>query len=227
MAPCVPAVKEAVEAWHDNGYKDVTGTTKELLNYWLKSDHHQADGSLFSYRYFQREAIETLIYLWEVQRIRSRKELLERYAPALDISLPAYDDFVRLAIKMATGSGKTKVMSLVIAWQYLNAVREESPEYAKTFLLIAPNVIVFERLKTDFEGGRIFHTDPIIPKHMRTDWDFDCMMRGDGERAATDSVLFLTNIHQLYEREEKRDDEPEEMVAVLGPKPQQAQSRVF
>ena len=199
-APCVPALKEAVEAWHDNGYKGATGTTKELLNYWLKSDHRQADDSLFSYRCFQREAIETLIYRWEVQRIRSRKELLECYAPALDISLPAYDDFVRLAIKMATGSGKTKVMSLVIAWQYLNAVREENPEYAKTFLLIAPNVIVFERLKTDFERRRIFQTDPIIPKHMRTDWDFDCVMRGDGERAATDGILFLTNIHQLYER---------------------------
>ena len=106
----------AMQAWHDNGYKGATGTTRELLNYWLKSDHRQADGSLFSYRYFQREAIETLIYLWEVQRIRSRRELLERYAPALDISLPAYDDFVRLAIKIVTGSGKTKVMSLVIAW---------------------------------------------------------------------------------------------------------------
>jgi hypothetical protein len=64
---------------------------------------------------------------------------------------------------------------------------------------------------------------------MRADWDFDCVMHDDGERAATDSVLYLTNIHQLYQREEKRDDEPEEMVAVLGPKPkpQQAQSVGF
>ncbi len=224
-APCVPALKEAVQAWHDGGYKGATRTTRELLNFWFNTDHRQPNGSLFRYRYFQRDAIETLIYLWEVQRIRSRKELLERYAPAFDISLPTYDDFVRLAVKMATGSGKTKVMSLVIAWQYLNAVREENPEYAKTFLLIAPNVIVFERLKTDFEGGRIFHTDPIVPKHMRADWDFDCVMRGDGERAATDGVLYLTNIHQLYEREEKRDDEPEEMVAVLGPKPKPQQAR--
>ena len=70
--------------------------------------------------------------------------------------LPPYDDFARYCIKMATGSGKTKVMSLAVAWQFLNAMREAgeiAKDYAKTFLLIAPNVIVLERLKTDFAGG--------------------------------------------------------------------------
>ena len=57
-------------------------------------------------------------------------------------------------IKMATGSGKTKVMALAIAWHYFNAVAEGRDDYAKTFLVIAPNVIVFERLRTDFAGGR-------------------------------------------------------------------------
>ena len=79
---------------------------------------------------------------------------------------------------MATGSGKTKVISLALAWQYFNAVAEARDDYARTFLLIAPNVIVFERLRTDFEGGRIFHTDPIIPDDFRLLWDFQCYMRG-------------------------------------------------
>ncbi len=80
-------------------------------------------------------------------------------------------------------------MSLAIAWQYFNAVREELDDYARTFLVIAPNVIVFERLKTDFAGGRIFKADPVIPKGLQVFWDVDCVMRGEGERAATEGAL--------------------------------------
>jgi type III restriction enzyme len=107
--------------------------------------------------------------------------LLERYAQDLrDLRLPPYDDFTRYCVKMATGSGKTKVMALAVAWQFLNAMRESEPlarDYAKTFLVLAPNVIVFERLKTDFSGGRIFQADPVIPKELTIFWDFDCVMR--------------------------------------------------
>ena len=66
-----------------------------------------------------------------------------------------YDDYPRYCIKMATGSGKTKVIGLAVAWQYFNAVLEDADAYAKTSLIIAPNVIVFERLRTDFAGGRV------------------------------------------------------------------------
>jgi len=62
---------------------------------------------------------------------------------------------------MATGSGKTKVMAWAIVWQYFNAEREEDEQYAKTFLVLAPNVIVFERLKEDFANGKSFRTDPL------------------------------------------------------------------
>ena len=85
---------------------------------------------------------------------------MERYAQDLrDLRLPPFDEFARYCIKMATGSGKTKVMALAVAWQFLNAVREQddvAKDYAKTFLVLAPNVIVFERLKTDFAGGSDF-----------------------------------------------------------------------
>src|SRR5438874_3788837 len=124
---------------------------------------------------------------------------------------------------MATGSGKTKVMALAIAWQYFNAVREQdeiAKDYAKTYLLIAPNVIVLERLKADFASGSIFKQDPIRPKEFDIFWDFDCVMRGEGERAHSEGVLFLTNIQQLYDRPDRSDeDEPEAMTAILGPKP--------
>ena len=221
--PCVPALREAVKAWKTADCKGITDTTRTLLNYWFRTDHKLKTGRLFKYHASQQEAIETLIYVWEVERIRSRKDLLEKYAQNVpDLRLPLADEFARYCTKMATGSGKTKVMALAIAWQYFNARREQdeiAKDYAKTFLLIAPNVIVLERLKADFSSGNIFKNDPIRPKEFDIFWDFDCVMRGEGERAYSEGVLFLTNIQQLYERPDRSDDEPEAMTAILGPKP--------
>jgi type III restriction enzyme len=221
-APGVPAIREAARAWREGGYKGATDTTKELLQFWFQPDGHRLSGGRrFAYHYFQREAIETLIFLWEVERLRTFGALAERYVrTGNDVRLLQQDVFARYAVKMATGSGKTKVMSLAVAWQYLNAARSEGADYAKTFLVIAPNVIVFERLRSDFEGGRIFQLDPVIPKSLKILWELDCILRGDGERAPTDGALFLTNIQQLYDRSKpENDDEPDELFAVLGAKP--------
>ncbi len=222
--PCVPALREAVKAWKAGGYKGITDTSRVLLNHWFYTDHKLPTGAPFCYHSSQQEAIETLIFVWEYEKVRTRKALLERYAQNVpDLRLPGFDDFARYCIKMATGSGKTKVMSLVIVWQFFNAAREAesiAQDYAKTFLLIAPNVIVFERLKLDFAGGRIFRADPVIPKELEIFWDFECVMRGEAEKAYSEGALFLTNIQQLYERPDKgKDEEPEEMTAVLGSKP--------
>jgi type III restriction enzyme len=219
-APCVPAIKEKVTQWRDGGYPGATETSRRLLHYWFKTDHRLPNGRRFAYHYSQRFAVETLVYLYEIAKVRSQKQLIEAFAPRQDLKLLQYDQFPRYCVKMATGSGKTKVIALAIAWQYFNAVAEGSDDYAKSFLLIAPNVIVFERLRLDFAGGRIFHLDPIIPDDLRIYWDFQCYMRGEGERASSLGALYLTNIQQLYDREDKgSNDEPPEMTAVLGPKP--------
>ncbi|MBI5879102.1 MAG: DEAD/DEAH box helicase family protein [Chloroflexi bacterium] len=219
-APCVPAIREAVKTWRDGGYKGASETTRLLLNHWFKTDH-RINGRKFAYYYFQREAIETLIYLYEVAGIRRHKDLLETYAPAnlTDLRLLQHDEFARYAVKMATGSGKTKVMALAILWQYFNAVAEGRDDYARTFLLIAPNVIVLERLKTDFTNGRIFRSDPMIPPALRTFWDFDVYVRGDAERAHAAGALYLTNIQQFHDRAGNGNDEPEAMTGVMGPPP--------
>src|SRR5258706_5596253 len=222
-APCVPALRKLVAEWRDSGYKGITSTTRTLLNFWFCTDHRLPNGQLVKYHDAQREAIETLIYVYEVAKVRSRKDLLEKYAPAnSQVRLPGYDEFARYCTKMATGSGKTKVMSQAIVWQLCNAVRENEDDYARTFLIIAPNVIVFERLKSDFEGGRIFNRDPLIPKELKIFWEFDCVMRGDAERAPAEGMLFVTNIQQLYDKSERNkngDDEPDIMTEVLGTKP--------
>jgi len=218
-APAVPAIRKAVSDWRKDHYAGATETSRLLLNHWFATDHRLPNRTLFRYHDSQREAIESLIYVTEVAKIRRHKELLERFAPNVPgIHVLQHDLFPRFCIKMATGSGKTKVIALVIAWQYFNSVVERRAECSTTFLLLAPNVIVYERLRKDFVGGYIFRTDPIVPPELEVYWDLDCYMRDDPERAASAGALYLTNIQQMYERPgESRGDEPDEMEAVLGP----------
>jgi type III restriction enzyme len=149
-APCVPAIRDKVQQWRDADYPDVTDTNRTLLNFWFRTDHRLPNGRNFAYHYSQQYAVETLIYLYEVAQVRRQKGLIETYATRQDLKLLQYGDFARYCVKMATGSGKTKVMVLAVAWQYFNAVAEARADYARTFLVIAPNVIVYERLRTDF-----------------------------------------------------------------------------
>ena len=226
-APCVPAIRARVEDWREKNYPGVTATTRALLNYWFKTDHRRPNGDQFRYHLAQREAIETLVYVFEVAKVRRFKDLAETYAPNLaELRLLQNDEFARYCVKMATGSGKTKVMALAVAWQYFNAVCENKPGYSKTFLVIAPNVIVFERLKTDFGNGAVFRSDPVIPDELRIFWDLDCYMRGDPERASSEGALYLTNIQQLHDRPNAEADEPDVMTAMLGPKPPGAKAEV-
>ena len=216
-AACVPAIREAVKAWRTDKYKGITDTTRELLNFWFHTDHILFNGQTFRFHTAQREAIETLIFIFEVAKVRTRTDLLQKYAfETKDLRLPPYDDFARYSVKMATGSGKTFVMSMSIVWQFANYLRGEEG-YANTFLVLAPNVIVFDRLKTDFESGSTFRTFPFIPKHLLWLWDMDYYMRGDTERANSQGALYLTNIQQFYERNIKNSDaETDIMTAMLG-----------
>jgi len=218
-APCGAAIREAVKAWREGGYKGVTNTTRILLHHWFLTDHRLPSGRKFAYHYFQRGATETIIYLYEVAGVRRNRSLVESYAVRSDLRLLQYDEFARYCVKMATGSGKTKVMALVIAWQFFNAAAEARDDFAKTFLVIAPNVIVYERLRTDFEGGAIFRSDPVIPDELRVFWDLQCYMRGESERGGSVGALFLANVQQFYERAGDDGGEPDVMTAVMGPRP--------
>jgi len=218
-APCVPGIREATRAWREGGYKGASGISRMLLDYWFLNDHRLPDGTRFAYHSSQREAIETIIFLFEVAKVRNLRELVERYSDRRDLRLLRNDKFTRYGIKMATGSGKTKVMSLVVAWQYFNSVVEQSSECATNFLLIAPNIIVFERLRSDFADGRIFRIDPVIPPELRLYWDFEVYIRGEQERVTSKGALYVTNVQQLYEPRQPSDPEPEALAAVLGSSP--------
>ena len=219
-AALVPSIRPAVHAWRSRGYEGATETSKRLLRHWFEDDHLTSSGDEWLYYYCQREAIETLIYLYEVVKARSLYKLAQDFAGSRSVHVnPAEDRWARYVFKMATGSGKTKVMSLVMVWSYFNA-RFEQPgdDYVQTFALIAPNVIVYQRLLEDFRDGAIFRADPLIPQEWEADWQFTVITRDDSVKSSTPGTLYLTNIHQLYDSKGRAagGNEPAEMTAVLG-----------
>lgn len=219
-AALVPEIRKGVEAWRAAGRSGVSETTALLLRHWFDSEHRMPSGRRFAYYPAQQTSIETLIWLYEVEGVRRHRDLLERFTTTPGLHILQHDDFARYAIKMATGSGKTKVMSLAIAWQYFNAVAEANDDYARTFLLLAPNLIVLDRLRADFSNGRIFKLDPVIPPELKIYWEFDSYMPGEPEKASSQGGLYLTNIQQLYQPSARATVGEEPAITdVLGPAP--------
>jgi type III restriction enzyme len=147
--PLVNQIRSRVKTWREN-YPGVTGITKRLLEHW--HDREQRQYPLF---FCQLEAIETLIWLIE--------------APAAEktgIVIPKDGDFARLCSKMATGSGKTVVMAMLIAWQVLNKVTyPQDPRFSKHVLAIAPGLTVKTRLEVlqPFGKGNYYDEFSIVP----------------------------------------------------------------
>jgi type III restriction enzyme len=215
-AAFVDGIRKDVDGWRAQGYPGVTDTTRRLLTFWFETDH-KLKGEEWHYFFCQREAIETLIYLYEVRKLRRMAQLALAYNDRIAVR-PAEDRFARYVIKMATGSGKTKVMSLVVVWSYFNALHHPEVGLPKHFLVIAPNVIVYERLVDEFGDGRIFRTDPLVPSEWQSEWQLSVILRDDAARATSRGALFLTNVHQLYTgRGGGEPDEPDEIAAVMPP----------
>ena len=222
-ATCAPAVASAIRKWRASGYLGSSETTQRLLAWWFDTDH-EIDEQPFAFYEAQRESIESLIYVHEIMEARDNKTLLETFLPNPDVRLLQYGDFARYGVKMATGSGKTMVMALAIVWSYLNAVREpRRGSYATSFLLIAPNIIVFERLAGDFASGGIFARYPMIPPEYADLWSaVRCFMRGDLSDVASTGAVYLTNIQQLYDippksTGRKKGGVPQPIAALMGP----------
>lgn len=214
--PLVELLRQEVGAWRADGrYDGARPTTKRLLEHWFLDEHLTPEGEPFSFYFCQREAVETLIYLHEVVQVRSAAELFARYEarpPSAPLDLP----YARYVVKMATGSGKTKVMALAMAWAYFSHLYED-PELPSTFLLVAPNLIVLERLRTDFDGARVFREDPVIPPEWLQDFDLEVVIRDEPAPMSATGVLALTNVHVLYERQVPAITNPVERL--LGPLP--------
>ncbi|MDN5862934.1 MAG: DEAD/DEAH box helicase family protein, partial [Salinisphaera sp.] len=114
------------------------------------------------------------------------------------------ENWPRFVIKMATGAGKTKVLSLLVAWSYFHKLYEPNSTLARNFLLIAPNIIVLDRLRADFDGLRIFFNDPVLPdnghagRNWRDDFQIALHIQDDVRIVRPTGNIFLTNIHRVY-----------------------------
>ena len=230
LPPLVAKLRQEVHEWRDKDYKGVSETSQSLLKWWFQKKHllETTDGMAhFQYYFAQREAIETVIYLYEVAKAKDKCDLI-RYDSSGTVSLNMFpESWLRLVIKMATGSGKTKVMSLLIAWSYFHKMYEEDSALSRNFLLIAPNIIVLDRIKTDFDGLKIFYNDPILPdngfegKNWRNDFQINIQMQDDVHTTQKTGNIFLTNIHRVYNSKDNPPSFEDEDTAdyFLGAKP--------
>ena len=119
LPPLVAKIREGVHQWRQAKYAGASATSVSLLRWWFETEHQleQADGSLLPFRYYfaQREAVETLIWLHDVRKARDKFDLL-RFDASGAVSSGMFDeDWPRYVLKMATGAGKTKVLSLLVA----------------------------------------------------------------------------------------------------------------
>ena len=128
-----------------------------------------------------------------------------RFGSSGAVSANMFDEsWRRFVVKMATGSGKTKVLSLALAWSFFHKLYEPDSELARNFLVIAPNIIVLDRIYKDFQGLRIFFEDPVLPDNGfdGRNWrdDFQLTLHKQDEVRVTQPTgnIFLTNIHRVY-----------------------------
>ena len=219
MPPLVPQLRRKVKEWRDSGYVGATDTSKSLLNWWFNIPHLLPQAYLpspsgrgaggeglveFQYYFAQREALETIIYLYDVVGVQDKYDLM-RFDSSGAVSTGMFDEtWRRFVVKMATGTGKTKVLSLILAWSFYHKLYEPESGLARNFLVIAPNIIVLDRIYKDFKGLRIFFEDPVIPDtgvgghNWRDDFQLTLHRQDEVRITRPTGNIFLTNIHRVY-----------------------------
>ncbi len=174
-------VRAAVGAWRKGGYEGVTRVTRELLEYWQRPSR---DRRLF---FCQIEAAETAIYLTECVGKAGKQYLTNRRNEANEYANPGLD---RMAFKMATGSGKTVVMAMLIAWHALNKIEyPQDARFGDSFLIVAPGITIRDRLRVLLpnEGDNYYRKLDVVP--------LDRMER------LNRATIVITNFHAFLLRE--------------------------
>ena len=215
----------------------VTPTTASLLNYWFGEGF--CNERVRNFHEGQRQAILNIIYLHEVMRESCVMDAYQNIIPELidradlaQLAKPKYQ-MPKYAVKMATGTGKTWVMHALLIWQMLNARHEEveSGRFTQKFLIVAPGLIVYDRLLDAFCGRKkrdedyrdpqtndyYMNQEVFIPERYR-DEVFSFIQNnvvtkedGIGRKTTGEGLIALTNWH-LFENqmEEKEQDEEDD-----------------
>ena len=155
--------EEVNELWKSGEFmQKVTTITQELLKFWDPNGVF-ADERNINFHEGQWQAILNIIYVHEILKLKSVGEIYTQIYPELLAQMDLLDlkrdkyEHPKYCVKMATGTGKTWVLEAFLIWQYLNSKYEESEsgEYSKNFLLVAPGIIVYERLLDAYLGKQI------------------------------------------------------------------------
>ena len=186
----INGIRQEVDRWRklpNPSQWQVTPETARLLQHWR---HHKFSG--IQPFFCQVEAVETAIWLTEVaaQAGNAGKRFLEHLANANNDANP---ELTRLALKLATGAGKTTVMAMLIAWQTVNAVRHpQSKRFTRGFLIVAPGLTIRDRLRVlqPNDPDSYYQSRELIPGDMLADI----------ERAK----IVITNYHAFKLRERIR-----------------------
>ncbi|KKM70324.1 hypothetical protein LCGC14_1441870 [marine sediment metagenome] len=206
--------------WREEGYpsiSEISKVTERLLNYWFVEEHTYEEGGSFKFWDCQQEAFETLIYLYSIKKQHTISDIRDEHIET------NWGDWTKYAFQMATGSGKTFVMAMVIVWQYFLKLKEKESNATTNFLLIAPNTIVLDRLIYGFEGGGVFQEFPFfIPEEWRSEFNFQVISQSSGETKHAHAILHITNRHQFHKKQgaTKPENPIKKVLQYLGgPKP--------
>ena len=228
--PLAAMVMKKVEAWASANYpaengREITPTTRALLEYWFNEDIHED----YRFHICQRRAIEAAVYCFELLDLPLPKDLFEFFdkeelkKEGLVVELEK-TEFPRYAIKMATGTGKTWVINALVVWQYFNRLRHKDGRFTSHFLLMAPGIIVFDRLLDSFMGrmqkGKRNKMTADLSKElfMPKDWAGDFNLRVYTKEDITGNTqpveepfIMITNWHQLLDTDERERSYSEEL----------------
>jgi len=178
-------VRDKIKQWLESGYSGITKTSRDLLSYWCDKTR---ENKLF---FCQIEALETLMYINEVaEKVGDNWILNELKKSNTDANPGLY----RLAFKMATGSGKTVVMAMIIAYNTLNKIRyPQDTRFTDAFVIITPGITIRDRLnvlKPNETQNNYYRQHNIVSYQ-----DFDLLQQ---------ATVFITNFHQLELRQNPR-----------------------
>ncbi len=177
-------VRTKIKHWRSGNYQGVTKTSRDLLLYWQDETR---ENKLF---FCQIEALETLIYVNEVAEKVGENWIISDLKKAATEANPG---LYRLAFKMATGSGKTVVMAMIIAYHTLNRIRyPHDTRFTDTFVIIAPGITIRDRLNVLLPNDQknYYRERDIVSYH-----DFESLQQAN---------VFITNFHQLELRQNPR-----------------------
>jgi len=179
----VNEVRAKVEKWREGGHVGITKTTSQLLEYWCNPSR---DKKLF---FCQIEAAETAIYITEVAGKYGDAWIENDLRRANEDANPL---LFRLAFKMATGSGKTVVMAMLIAWHALNKLANpQDARFSDAFLIVTPGITIRDRLRVLL---------PNIPQNYYRERAFDLLPPGMMEELQKAKII-ITNFHAFIPRE--------------------------